>query len=63
MIKLFKLFLVAFFVFAQPTFAQSQDAKNSIKFTELSKKLNKMEENLKSEKMSFENLEEETSFL
>ena len=63
MVKFLKIFLVCFLINLQINFASAQDINQNFEFTQLSKKLSKMEENLKSGDYTLEGIEENSKFL
>ncbi len=63
MVKFLKIFLICFLINLQINFASAQDINQDFEFTQLSKKLSKMEENLKSGDYTLEGIEENSKFL
>ena len=63
MLKLFKIVLICFLLNMQIAFVQAQNASIPFEFTQLSKKLDKIEKNLKSGDHTTDKLEENSTFL
>ncbi|MBQ7304316.1 MAG: mechanosensitive ion channel [Alphaproteobacteria bacterium] len=63
MVKFLKIFLICFLINLQINFASAQDINQDFEFTQLSKKLSKMEDNLKSGDYTLEGIEENSKFL
>lgn len=63
MVKFLKFFLICFLINLQINFASAQDINQDFEFTQLSKKLSKMEDNLKSGDYTLEGIEENSKFL
>ena len=63
MIKLLRIILICLLLNVQMSFAQIKGATEPFEFTQVSKKLNKIETNIKSGNYTIESIEENSAFL